>query len=211
MPVLAGSHQNKPSQALLSPASLAEPSLAELSLALPSHGSSREMKRSLCLCRHRHTHSRGTGTGRVSRKAALPNLTSSSTAASQASRAPEEPLLQIDKCLAFPSASQGTGRSCYIWHQGEGRENMNNSRFSERSVSCAAAAVQASPNSTSYCFGSRYHTVSACFLTGASSRLLSSPFSACLQEQLALQKKSKHQEERLHVPEGGDNTRQVTA
>lgn len=164
----------------------------------------------MCLCRHRHAHSSGTGTRRVSRKAALPKLTSSNTAASQASRDPEEPLLQKYKCLAFPSASLGTGRSCYIWHQGEEKENMNNSQFSERSVSCAAAAVQASPNSTSYCFGSRDHTVSACFLAGASFRLLSSPFRACLQEQLALWKKSQHQEERLCVPEGGDNTRQVT-
>lgn len=95
--------------------------------------------------------------------------------------------------------------------EGGGKEDTNNSQFSERSVSYAAAAVRASLNSTSYCFGSRDHTISACFLTCASSQLLSSPFSACLQEQLALWKKSKHKEERLHVPEGSDNTRQVTA
>lgn len=94
---------------------------------------------------------------------------------------------------------------------GEGRGNTNHSQSSERSESCAAAAVQASPTSTSYCFGSRDHTISACFLTSASSQLLSSCFNACLQEQLAFWKKSKHKEERLHVPEGNDNTRQVTA
>lgn len=88
---------------------------------------------------------------------------------------------------------------------------MNNSQFNERSASCAASAVQASPNSTSHCFGSRDHTISACFLICASSQLLSSPFSACLQEQLALWKKSKHKEKRLHVPEGSDNVSQFTA
>lgn len=88
---------------------------------------------------------------------------------------------------------------------------MNNSQFSEKRVSGAAAAVRASPNSTSYCFRSSDHTVSASFLTCASFQLLSSPLSACLREPLALWKKSKHKEERLRVPEGGDNTRQVTA
>lgn len=108
------------------------------------------------------------------------------------------------KSFGFPSASLGTGRSCYMWHWGEGRENMIHSQSNERSESCAAAAVQASPTSTSYCFGSRHRTISACFLTSAPSQLLSSCFSACLQEQLPFWKKSKHKEERLHVPEGRD-------
>lgn len=76
---------------------------------------------------------------------------------------------------------------------------MNNSQFNERNVSCAAAAVQASSNSTSRCFGSKDHTSSACFLICTPSQLPSSPFSACLQERLALWKKSKHRQERLQV------------
>lgn len=66
---------------------------------------------------------------------------------------PEEPLLRPEECFGFPAASLGTGRSCYMWQLGgrgerEGRENMNHSQSSERSKSCAAAAVQASPTST---------------------------------------------------------------
>lgn len=76
---------------------------------------------------------------------------------------------------------------------------MNNSQFNERNVSCAAAVVQASSNSTSHCFGSKDHTISACFLICTPSQLPSSPFSACLQERLALWKKSKHRQERLQV------------
>lgn len=91
----------------------------------------------------------------------------------------------------FSICQPGHGQIMLHMALGEGKENMNKSQFSERSVSCAAAAVWASPNSTSYCFGSRDHTIPACFLTWASSQLLSSPFSACLQEQLALWKKSK--------------------
>lgn len=66
-------------------------------------------------------------------------------------------------------------------------------------MSCTAAAVQASSSSTSHCFGSKDHTISACFLICTPSQLPSSPFSACLQERLALWKKSKHRQKRLQV------------
>lgn len=149
------------------------------------------------LCRH--THSRGRGKERL--------LCQSSQASTLQLPRPVESIKNHyceQKSFGFPSASLGTGRSHYMWHWGEGRENMNNSQSSERSESSAAAAVQASPTSTSYCFGSRDHTISACFLTSAPSQLLSSCFSACLQEQLPFWKKSRHKEKRLHVPEGSD-------
>lgn len=62
------------------------------------------------------------------------------TAASQASWAHEEPLLLTEESSGFPSASLGTRRSRYMW-----RENMNHSQSSERSESCAAAALQVLP------------------------------------------------------------------
>lgn len=62
------------------------------------------------------------------------------TAASQASWAHGEPLLQTEESSGFPSASLGTGRSRYMW-----RENTHHSQSSERSESCAAAALQVLP------------------------------------------------------------------
>lgn len=87
---------------------------------------------------------------------------------------------------------------------------MNHFQSDERSESCAAAAVQVSPTSTNYCFGSRDRTISACFLSSAPSQLLSSCFSACLQEQLPFWKKSTRRRGYVCLREV-TNTQQVTA